>query len=58
MLHKMANDLLNEAGAVTLAGTDFGKYGEGYIRLSYATSQENIKKGLERMNTVVTKLNR
>ena len=56
MLHKMANDLLNEAGVATLAGTDFGKYGEGYIRLSYATSQENIKKGLEMMNTVVTKL--
>jgi len=54
----MANDLLNEAGVATLAGTDFGKYGEGYIRLSYATSQENIKKGLERMNTVVTKLSR
>jgi aspartate aminotransferase len=30
-----------------LAGTAFGQYGEGYIRLSYANSQANIKKAIE-----------
>jgi len=53
---QLADHLLNEAGVATLAGTDFGKYGEGYLRLSYATSQENIKKALERINTAVSKL--
>lgn len=53
---QLADYLLNEAGVATLAGTDFGKYGEGYIRLSYATSQENIRKALERINTAVAKL--
>jgi len=53
---QLADYLLNEAGVATLAGTDFGEYGEGYIRLSYATSQENIKKALERINTAVAKL--
>ncbi|MFC1938020.1 pyridoxal phosphate-dependent aminotransferase [Chloroflexota bacterium] len=53
---QMADYLLNEAGVATLAGTDFGEYGEGYLRLSYATSQDNIKKALERIKTAVTKL--
>ena len=53
---QLADYLLNEAGVATLAGTDFGKYGDGYIRLSYATSQENIRKALERINTAVAKL--
>lgn len=52
---QLADYLLNEAGVATLAGTDFGKYGEGYIRLSYATSQENIRKALERIKTAVAK---
>jgi len=53
---QLADYLLNEAGVATLAGTDFGTYGEGYIRLSYATSQENIRKALERIKTAVAKL--
>ena len=53
---QLANYLLEEAGVATLAGTDFGRYGEGYLRLSYATSQENINKALERINTAVAKL--
>jgi len=53
---QLADYLLNEAGVATLAGTGFGKYGEGYIRLSYATSQENIRKALERIKTAVAKL--
>jgi len=53
---QLANYLLNEAGVATLPGTDFGKYGEGYLRLSYATSQENIKKALERINTAIARI--
>ena len=39
--------LMEEAGVAALSGTSFGAYGEGYIRLSYATSMENIKRGLD-----------
>lgn len=46
---EIADALLNEAGVATLAGTSFGAYGKGYLRLSYATSLENIGKALGRM---------
>jgi aspartate/methionine/tyrosine aminotransferase len=42
--------LLNKAGVATLSGTSFGKYGEGYLRLSFANSVENIKKALARIS--------
>ena len=48
--------LLDEAGVATLSGTSFGKYGEGFIRLSYANSVENIKKALGWMKEAVAKL--
>jgi len=53
---ELADYLLQEAGVASLAGTDFGEYGEGYLRFSYATSQDNIKKALERINTAISKL--
>ncbi|MCK4404180.1 MAG: pyridoxal phosphate-dependent aminotransferase [candidate division Zixibacteria bacterium] len=46
---KLADFLLNEAGVAVLSGVSFGKYGEGYIRISYANSVENIKEGLSRI---------
>lgn len=46
---KLATTLLNETGVVTIGGPDFGILGEGYIRLSYANSTENILKALDRM---------
>lgn len=46
---KLASALLEEAGVATIGGPDFGLHGEGYIRLSYANSLENIEKALERM---------
>jgi aspartate/methionine/tyrosine aminotransferase len=52
------NYFLNKAGVATLSGTGFGKYGEGYLRLSYATSQDNLKKALERMDKAVASLGR
>ena len=50
---EVADLLLNEAGVATLAGTSFGAYGEGYIRLSYANSIENIQKALDRIRTTL-----
>jgi len=40
---------LNVAGVACLSGTSFGKYGQGYLRLSYANSVEAIQKALARM---------
>jgi aspartate aminotransferase len=45
--------LLEKAGVAALAGTSFGKYGEGYLRFSYANSQENIAKALEKIRSVL-----
>ena len=51
-----ADYLLNEAGVATLAGTSFGACGEGYLRLSYANSVENLRKALERIDGAVRQL--
>lgn len=45
--------LLNEHGVATLCGVTFGEYGEGYLRLSYANSLENIEIALERIAKAV-----
>ncbi len=45
----LASALLETAGVATIGGPDFGVHGEGYIRLSYANSEANIRKALERM---------
>jgi len=48
--------LLNEAGVAILSGTAFGKYGDGYLRFSYANSIENIGKALEKMKDALEKI--
>jgi aspartate aminotransferase len=53
---KLADHILNEGGVAALAGTSFGKFGEGYIRLSYANSIENINKGLSRIEKTLQKI--
>jgi aspartate/methionine/tyrosine aminotransferase len=45
----LADALLSEAGVACLAGTAFGKWGEGYLRFSFANSVENIQKALDRI---------
>ncbi len=45
----LASALLEEAGVATIGGPDFGIHGEGYIRLSYANSTENIRRALTRI---------
>ena len=51
-----ASRLLDEAGVAAAGGTAFGKYGEGFIRLSYATSLENIEIAVERIKSFVESL--
>ena len=46
---EVAAAVLSEAGVAVLGGSAFGEYGEGYLRLSYANSEANIRKALERM---------
>ena len=45
--------LLEEAGVAGLSGTSFGEYGEGYLRFSYANSQENLRKALGMIKKVI-----
>ena len=44
----LSDYLLEDAGVAVLPGTAFGKYGDGYLRLSYANSLENIEEALAR----------
>ena len=53
---EMADYLLQTGGVACLAGVDFGAYGEGYIRFSYANSLDNLRKALERVADCVDKL--
>jgi aspartate/methionine/tyrosine aminotransferase len=46
--------LLKDAGVSVLAGTSFGAFGEGYARISFANSQENIREALRRMEGWLT----
>ncbi|MHB1654199.1 MAG: pyridoxal phosphate-dependent aminotransferase [Desulfitobacteriaceae bacterium] len=55
---QLAEYLLEEAGVATLGGGAFGMYGEGYLRLSYANSLENIQKALKLIEGAVHKLSK
>jgi aspartate/methionine/tyrosine aminotransferase len=50
---ELANLILERAGVALLPGNSFGEYGEGYLRLSYANSIENIEKGLEKIRKAI-----
>ena len=50
---EFANWALEEAGVALLPGTSFGAYGEGYLRLSYANSIENIEKAIEKLRVLL-----
>ncbi|MGI8974679.1 MAG: pyridoxal phosphate-dependent aminotransferase [Gaiella sp.] len=47
--------LLDEAGVALLAGTAFGERGEGYLRVSYANSQDNIRAALAAMGDLLAR---
>jgi len=52
---EVAEALLN-GGVAVLSGTAFGEYGEGYLRLSYANSEANLREAIERMRPVLANL--
>jgi len=55
---EIADHLLYDAGICVLAGTAFGRFGEGYLRLSYANSRENLALALERIAESLARLER
>lgn len=54
----VARHLLDRAGVACLAGTAFGPGGEGYLRISYANSMENLREALEAIEASVPELSR
>jgi aspartate/methionine/tyrosine aminotransferase len=52
---ELADRILNEAGVACLSGTCFGKFGEGYLRFSYANSLENIEKALGKIKDLMAR---
>jgi aminotransferase len=48
--------LLKEAKVACVPGTEFGKYGEGFVRFSYATRFDLIEKAMDRIEKAVKKL--
>jgi aminotransferase len=55
---EFAKKLLIEEKVITVPGTAFGKYGEGFIRISYAYSIENLKEALSRIENFINKLSK
>lgn len=51
-----ALSLVKNAGVALVPGSAFSEYGEGYVRLSYAYSMEQLKKAMDRMENYVTNL--
>jgi aspartate/methionine/tyrosine aminotransferase len=52
----LAKKLLDDVGVVTVHGSGFGQYGEGFLRLCYAVSTERIENALQRLDTYLPKL--
>jgi len=52
----LAEYLLEEAGVALLPGTSFGKYGEGYLRLCFANSMENIQRAVYLLDSALGKI--
>ena len=52
---KFANDLLKKGKVAVIPGTEFGSYGEGYIRCSYATDYKLIEKAMDRLEKFLKK---
>jgi aspartate/methionine/tyrosine aminotransferase len=54
---KLAGALLEDAGVALIGGPDFGVNGEGFIRVSYANSEENIRRAIERIGDFLSRRN-
>jgi aspartate/methionine/tyrosine aminotransferase len=48
--------LIEEAGVMTLPGTEFGPLGEGFLRLSVAAGRDDVEMGLERLGDFVARV--
>ena len=55
---EMAERLLHDGGVAVTPGIEFGPLGEGHVRISYANSRENLKRGLEKLREVSATLPR
>jgi len=53
---KLSDFILEKAGVAVLSGTAFGAYGEGYLRLSFANSVENIEKAMKKISDALKEL--
>ena len=53
----LADYILDEAGVALLPGTSFGKYGEGYLRVCFANSMQNLESAVQRISCALNKLN-
>jgi aminotransferase len=53
--HKFAHMLLEDQGLAVVPGTAFGSNGEGFVRISYATSDQRLSEGLKRLKEFVLK---
>lgn len=51
-----AERALKEAKVAVIPGTEFGKFGEGFVRFSYATDYKLIEEGLRRLHLFVKRL--
>jgi aminotransferase len=54
---KFSDYLLNKVKVIVVPGTEFGIYGEGFIRISYATAYEKIVEAMDRIEKAIKKLN-
>jgi aspartate/methionine/tyrosine aminotransferase len=50
---ELSDRLLGEAGVAVLPGTAFGEAGKGFIRLAYTQSEDELRRGLDRIGTFV-----
>ena len=53
---EFADYLLTEAGVALLPGSSFGMFGDGYLRMSYASSIDNIQEALIRIDKAVSEV--
>lgn len=53
---KFADFLMKKAKVIVVPGTEFGRYGEGFVRMSYATSYEKIEEAMDRIETALRRI--
>jgi len=49
----IANELLEKVNVITIPGSAFGPHGEGYLRISYANSEENLREAVKRIKKYI-----